>query len=148
MQRLPKHRSGLDAELVPRVLIIDDKVEILRSFSRMLRSCDVENAQGGAAAIEILEKKSNFDVVVLDLMMPLVDGQAVLAWMQEHAPHLRERVVLVTAGAFTERAITFLSSWTGVVLEKPVPLNTMRKQVAHLFHTSPGQPVPSMTAHR
>ncbi len=137
MQDIPHKIFPSDSvEEAPRVLLVDDEEEILRSFSRMLRSCDLQTAQGGAVAIQILEKRTDFDVVILDLMMPQTDGPAVLSWIQEHAPHLFDRVILVTAGAFTQRSFAFLTSWKGIVLEKPIRLNTIRRQVAQLFHRS------------
>ena len=62
--------TGSDA----RVLIVDDEPEILRAFARMLRSFDVECAEGGREGLEVLKRSDAFDVVVLDLMMPDVDG--------------------------------------------------------------------------
>jgi|GEM_PF-1930907 len=112
-----------------RVLIIDDEPEILRAFARMLRTCDVRCAEGGREGLEVLQDTDDFDVVVLDLMMPDVDGERVLQWMRDHAPHLVGKVLLITAGAFTQRSQAFLSTWAGDVLEKPIAVSTMRKKV-------------------
>lgn len=117
--------TGSDA----RVLIVDDEPEILRAFARMLRSFDVECAEGGREGLEVLKRSDAFDVVVLDLMMPDVDGEHVLDWMRENAPHLLSKVLLITAGAFTQRSRAFLSLWKGEVLEKPIAVSTLREKV-------------------
>lgn len=72
--------------------------------ARMLQreSIDTTLARDGREAIEILENSSAFDVVLLDLMMPRVDGFGVLQFVREHVPALLEKVVVMTA--FTSAA--------------------------------------------
>jgi DNA-binding NtrC family response regulator len=82
----------------PRALIIDDDDPIRTMLSMIVRhqGISVDTARDGVEAIERLNR-DDYDVVVLDLMMPRVDGYAVLAHMREHQPELLNCTILATA---------------------------------------------------
>jgi CheY-like chemotaxis protein len=67
---------------VRRILVVDDDPDVLQLFTRMLRVIDqglaVETASSGQEAIDRLER-GTFDLVLLDVVMPDVDGWQVLA---------------------------------------------------------------------
>jgi DNA-binding response OmpR family regulator len=82
----------------PRALIIDDDAPIRNMLSTIVRhqGISVDTARDGNEAIESLDR-DGYSVVVLDLMMPRVDGYAVLAHMREHQPDLLPCTILATA---------------------------------------------------
>lgn len=67
-----------------KVLIADDEVDFLESLSKVLkrRNIAVEKAFNGEEALNILSK-TKFDVIVLDLRMPVLDGLATLKKIRE-----------------------------------------------------------------
>jgi signal transduction histidine kinase/CheY-like chemotaxis protein len=85
---------------VERVLIVDDNPEIVRMFRRMLRSrvpfVECFEAYNGAEALELLHTKAP-SLVLLDLIMPVVDGQSVLNQMAADATLARIPVILISA---------------------------------------------------
>lgn len=89
------------------VLIADDDVMIRRMVAKVLErdGFEVDEAKDGAEAIEKCLAGS-FRVILLDLMMPRMDGGKVLEWMCRNRPELIARVVVMTAsiGATTEHA--------------------------------------------
>src|SRR4029077_21044170 len=82
----------------PRALIIDDDDPIRTMLSTIVRhlGISVDTARDGGEAIESLDR-DGYNVVVLDLMMPRVDGYAVLEHMREHQPELLPCTILATA---------------------------------------------------
>jgi DNA-binding response OmpR family regulator len=82
----------------PRALIIDDDDPIRTMLSTIVRhqGFRVDTARDGGEAIENLDR-DGYNVVVLDLMMPRVDGYAVLDHMREHQPQLLPCTILATA---------------------------------------------------
>jgi DNA-binding response OmpR family regulator len=82
----------------PRALIIDDDDPIRNMLSAVVRhqGIEVDTARDGIEAINSLDN-DGYSVVVLDLMMPRVDGYAVLAHMREHQPELLHCTILATA---------------------------------------------------
>ena len=83
-----------------RILVVDDSRMLRMGISRSLRRLGVqhiEEAADGMAALERLEREP-FDLMLLDMEMPLMDGLDVLARMQ-NSPQLRGLPVIVISGA-------------------------------------------------
>ncbi len=99
----PALRANLEAALaglgtpVRRVLIVDDSADALQLYSRMLRACDerleVTTADTGAGALARLQAERP-DLVLLDIMLPDIDGWQVLAAKQQKA-ELRDIPVII-----------------------------------------------------
>lgn len=90
--------------LVRRILVIDDDPNTLRLFERMIHSGPrryrVQKLVEGAQAIEVM-RRSQPDAVILDLLMPDVDGYAILADMRRD-PRLRAIPVIVVSARGAE----------------------------------------------
>jgi DNA-binding response OmpR family regulator len=82
----------------PRALIVDDDDPIRLMLSRIVErhSFVVETARDGQEAIERL-RDNCYRLIVLDLMMPRVDGYAVLQYMKEHKPESLSRTIIASA---------------------------------------------------
>jgi DNA-binding response OmpR family regulator len=82
----------------PRVLVADDEDAIRMLVGRMLRRSGFEpiEAQDGQHAIETLDA-DRFDAVVLDLMMPRVDGFGVVEHLIATKPWMIEKTIVMTA---------------------------------------------------
>ena len=82
----------------PRALIIDDDDPIRMMLSTIVRhqGISVDTARDGGEAIESLDR-DGYNLVVLDLMMPRIDGYAVLEHMREHHSDLLPCTILATA---------------------------------------------------
>jgi len=81
-----------------RALIVDDDEPIRSMLATIVKHhgfC-VETASDGDQAIASIAR-DGFDVVLLDLMMPRVDGWAVLRYMQQHRPDLVPHTIIATA---------------------------------------------------
>lgn len=77
------------------VLVVDDEEVIRRGYARTLAGagCDVATAWDGKAALDALEHHP-FDVVLLDLRMPEMDGMTVLRTIRQKWPD--SEVVIIT----------------------------------------------------
>jgi CheY-like chemotaxis protein len=81
----------------PFVLLADDNEATCTLITALLQAdFVVDVASDGDEAIEKL-KSRQYAAILLDLLMPLVDGYAVLAFLKEHHPGLLRRVLVVTA---------------------------------------------------
>src|SRR5207245_2684504 len=81
-----------------RALVVDDDDPIRKMLATLvaLHGFDVETARDGAEAIERLDE-DGFTLVVLDLMMPRVDGYAVLPHIKESQPGLLRCTILASS---------------------------------------------------
>ena len=88
-------------EQVQRVLIVDDDPNVRNILATALRqkALSIDEAENGRDAIEKLHENT-YAVVLLDLMMPHVDGFAVLDAIKTDIPN--PPVVLVVTGASRE----------------------------------------------
>ena len=105
-----------------KVLLVDDEERILQSFAKGLESIgwDVETARSGGDALRAVEE-SQPDVVVTDLVMPEMDGLALLAEVRKRAPNLP--VVIFTGHGTVETAVRAMKSGAFDYISKPFNLD-------------------------
>jgi CheY-like chemotaxis protein len=84
----------------PRVLVADDDPSIRQLVCTIVKreGFAVDCAADGVEAIEYLEKHP-YSVILLDLMMPRLDGFGVIKWLKEHEPEDKPVVLVITAYA-------------------------------------------------
>lgn len=81
-----------------RILVADDDLMIRKMVARILEreGYQVDQAKDGAEAIEKCSETS-YRVILLDMMMPRLDGMKVIEWLEEHRPQMVARVLVMTA---------------------------------------------------
>ncbi|HET7435517.1 MAG TPA: response regulator [Thermoanaerobaculia bacterium] len=81
-----------------RVLVVDDEPAIRGLVAKIVERAGlpVETARDGADAIEKIEER-DFSVIVVDLMMPNVDGYALVEYLRTR-PGRRPAIIVVSAG--------------------------------------------------
>jgi CheY-like chemotaxis protein len=84
-----------------RILVVDDEAAVrsLMQVTLSLAGYDVTEAGGGEEALALLEKHP-YDLVVLDIMMPVTDGYEVLARLRAMKNRSHTPVIVVTAKGF------------------------------------------------
>lgn len=115
------------------ILIVDDDPSILDMHTRVVRAavtdCRTLQANNGRRALEVMRAEQPA-LVLLDLMMPELDGMGVLAAMQED-PRLRGiPVIVLTAQTLTDPEMTQLNQGVAAVLEKG--LFTVEETLGHI----------------
>ena len=106
-----------------QVLIVDDEEELRRSLRSILQnvlpaySISISEAEDGQHALEKV-KKSQFDLVLMDVRMPRMSGLEALDAIKEHDP--RTFVVIMTAHSNLSDAVTAIKSGAFDYIEKPV----------------------------
>jgi DNA-binding NtrC family response regulator len=102
-----------------KILIVDDEPVVRQSFSRILSGerCTAVTAESGAAALQCLEQDS-FDLVLLDLRMPGMDGLSLLREIKRRWPEVE--VVVVTGYAALDTIKASLALGAFDYLAKPV----------------------------
>ncbi|SFN32407.1 EAL domain-containing protein [Marinobacter pelagius] len=84
----PEHADQTPSQGFPaRLLVVDDEPRLLSSLASLLRSqgYEVTEAEGGERACELIDQQS-FDLALLDLRMPGVDGFEVMAELSRKQP--------------------------------------------------------------
>jgi DNA-binding NtrC family response regulator len=100
-----------------RVLVVDDKENMLKLFAKILgEGYELTTAADGARALALVAAEL-FDVVVTDIRMPGADGFAVLRAVKARSPDTE--VVMMTAYAAVEDAVLAIKEGAYDYLQKP-----------------------------
>lgn len=114
----------------PTILVVDDNrdnVEILSSFLES-RGYNVVRAEDGKTALAKVEEVSPA-LVLLDVMMPGMDGWQVCRTIKRHPEHGSTRVVMVTAKGGFEDKFEGMRSGADDYIVKPVDLAELAEKV-------------------
>ena len=125
--------TGVPMSLERKALVVDDDISIRLLVSRILERANfqVDVARDGAEAIEHL-KRDDYAFIVLDLMMPRVDGATVIRYMKEHFPSKLPNTLVVSA--FGAKAVESVSPPVGRFLEKPFDVTTLLNHAAECYY--------------
>jgi DNA-binding NtrC family response regulator len=107
-----------------RLLIVDDEVKLLDSISRRLemRDFDVTKASNGQEALDAA-REATFDVALLDLKMPGLNGQAVLEILKKEHKYLE--VIILTGHGSVDSAVECTKLGAFDYLPKPYKLEEL-----------------------
>ena len=116
-----------------RTLIVDDEAELRKSVTAILLGTFPEldfqfsEAETGKEAVEKVKSES-FDLVLMDVKMPEMNGLEALAKIKEHDP--RTFVVIMTAHSNLNDAVTAIKDGAYDYLEKPVRPDILQKIIS------------------
>jgi signal transduction histidine kinase/CheY-like chemotaxis protein len=113
------------------VLVVDDDVRNIFAITAGLEShhMRVRYAESGAAAIEILQSAESFDVVLMDVMMPEMDGFEAIRRIRRIDRHAHLPIIVLTAKAMARAREECLKSGASDYLAKPVDLDQLRSML-------------------
>jgi DNA-binding response OmpR family regulator len=123
----------------PTVLIVDDEPDILEMVGLLLESEGYRTmkADGGQAALDVVARES-VDLILLDIMMPELDGHEVLDRLRTDAPDGGPLVVMLTARNDLEAIARSLKSGADGFVAKPFDLDSLLELVAARLRGGPG----------
>ncbi|MCW1887211.1 response regulator [Luteolibacter flavescens] len=119
-----------------KVLVVDDEPTLRLGFSYALAEHDTETAAGGREAL-IRIGEQDFDVVILDLRMPDIDGLQVIEMLRRQDNPLP--VVLCSAALTPSSALRAITGNVVDFLLKPVRPAELRGVIEHVLN--PGEDV-------
>ena len=107
-----------------RILVVDDEPEIRKSLSGVLEDEGylAEAVESGEACLDVLRSGGGFELILLDIWLPGLDGMEVLARIQEIAPAERPVVVVISGHGSIESAVKATKLGAFDFLEKPLSI--------------------------
>lgn len=103
----------------PRLLIVDDEIDMLKLLKRSVAAdldCQIETALSGEEALHLTEQKP-FDLALVDIRMPGMDGIELLERIKQLDPWLT--VVMMTAHGIIELAVESIKKGAYDFITKP-----------------------------
>jgi len=117
-----------------RVLVVDDNFVNVRLLEELLKSAsyEVATAMNGEAALEKIAQ-SRPDIVLLDVMMPGMDGYEVCRRIRQNEKTARLPVIMVTALDKESDRETALAAGANEFLSKPVEDNLLLPAIRRIL---------------
>ncbi|HYE93773.1 MAG TPA: response regulator [Terriglobales bacterium] len=133
--RMPVQRSGAEAEVPPKILIVDDDAALLDTLWEALTwdsRYKVEVAQDG---YEGLIKVGSFapNLLVLDIRMPGLNGFQVCRRVKADPATRETRILAITGHGGNHTREQILEAGADGFLEKPIRLDDLQNEVARLL---------------
>ncbi len=110
-----------------RILIVDDDLGVLKSVRANLqaRGCETLTAMDGAEALQVIEKELP-DLIILDIMMPKMDGFEVCRRVREWS---QTPIIMLSARRDVEEKVKCLDSGADDYMTKPFGVNELIARV-------------------
>jgi signal transduction histidine kinase/ActR/RegA family two-component response regulator len=111
------------ASLVGRkALVVDDDIRNVFALTSLLERCDIEviSTQSGQEGVDILQATPDIDIVLMDIMMPIMDGYATMRAMRKLTPSDDLPIVAVTASAESGERQRCIDAGATAYVTKPV----------------------------
>ncbi len=134
-EKLPVATGGDGAAAQPaaqikRILVVDDDKNI-RAFSKMILHREgyaCEEAEDGAKGLEIV-CRTPFDLVLLDIQMPNMNGLTALKEMRQSCPNPNLKIIMFSGDADSDELAKLLASGADDFLQKPFSIIQFRSRV-------------------
>ena len=119
---LKERRDAAEVIAGKKVLIVDDDVWNIFALTSVLESygVDVVYAENGKDGIETLERNPDVDVVLMDVMMPEMDGYETMRHIRNDPAHKKLPIIAITAKALKEDKEKCIEAGASDYLPKPV----------------------------
>jgi CheY-like chemotaxis protein len=120
------------------ILIVDDDVRNTFALVSYLESLDmnIHTAEHGMAALDMLQKNDQIEMVLMDIMMPVMDGYEAMRKMKENRITADIPVIAVTARAMKGDREKCLEAGASDYISKPVNLAALLEKMERLISVS------------
>lgn len=105
-----------------RILLVDDDVRNIYALTALLEryNCTVMTAENGEEAMKILASEHAFDLIIMDMMMPVMDGYEATRRIKEDPLLQNIPVIALTAKAMPEDREKCMNAGADSYISKPV----------------------------
>ncbi|MCB2170370.1 MAG: response regulator [Deltaproteobacteria bacterium] len=114
--------------MTERVLLVDDEEEYLEIMSERMqaRDIDVTTSTSAREALDMIATDS-FDAVIMDFMMPEMNGIEALKAIKEKNPEMQ--IILLTGHATVEKTVEAMKAGAMDLIEKPADLDALSEKI-------------------
>ena len=126
--------SNLNIDILnkKKVLIVDDDIKNIFVLSSALQEHDmvISHAKNGREALDFLEENNDIDIVLMDIMMPVMNGYEAMEAIRKDDKLKHLPIIAVTAKAMTKDKQDALNSGADDYLTKPIDLEKLTNLMA------------------
>ncbi|MFA7089294.1 MAG: two-component regulator propeller domain-containing protein [Bacteroidales bacterium] len=126
--------SATDGEFDYTVLVVEDNLELLNFLTVNLgRLYDIVTAHNGKEALERLDDTRIIDVIVSDILMPVMDGIDFCKAVRSEPMYCHIPIILLTAQTDIRSKTLGLDYGADVFIEKPFSMEFLKAQIASII---------------
>ncbi len=118
-----------------RILIIDDNAKLIADALPMY-GYEVEVAKDGLLGLKILDENSDFDLILLDVVMPNLDGWETLKTIRQNEKTLHIPIIMLTSVSDANKQISGLKFGADDYIVKPFVLPNLLARIEALLRRS------------
>ncbi len=121
------HHNKEDIFKGKKILIVDDDVRNIYALASILGNEEIEiiSAENGKDAINILQKNPSLDLILMDIMMPEMDGYEAMAKIRQNEKYKNIPIIALTAKAMKGDRQKCINAGANDYLSKPVDLDKL-----------------------
>lgn len=114
--------------MTEKVLLVDDEEDFLEIMAERMtaRNMDVHTCTTAEEALAKI-RAENYDAIILDFMMPGMDGMSALKEIKAKSPE--SQIILLTGHATIEKSVEAMKLGATDFLEKPADLEALEKKI-------------------
>ena len=118
---------------MPRILIVDDEVKLVKKLKKLLENdgYKIETAANGLEALDIINKPTQIDVVISDIRMEKMDGLTFLKEIQQK--NLDLGVIMITGYGNMDTYLDSVYFGAFEYMQKPLNYETLLKTINRLL---------------
>ncbi len=105
-----------------KILIVDDDMRNVFALTKVLeeRGMNVLKAENGKMALDIVNKENDIDLILMDIMMPVMDGYETIRKIREQNKFIDLPIIALTAKAMKQDREKCISAGANDYLSKPI----------------------------
>ena len=110
-----------------RILIVDDDMRNVFALAKVLNDKGIHTikAENGIKALEVLEQRKDVDLVLMDIMMPVMDGYETMEKIREQSCFSKLPIIALTAKAMQRDKDACIAAGANDYLTKPVDIDRL-----------------------
>ena len=116
-----------------RILVVDDDPVTQKIICRQLKAYQVEVAENGARALAIMDTQPAFDLIILDVVMPVISGLRLCKILRQRFQPFELPILLITVPSQMKDVVNGLEAGANDFLTKPVVGHELIARVKNLL---------------
>jgi len=122
-----RYPAGFDRIRNAKILVAEDEVMNQFLIKKILEpeGFQITIVNNGAGCIDILKKGNNFDLILMDIQMPEMDGFIATIYIRKVLNNNNIKIIGVSANAFIETQEQILSGGMNDFISKPINVNKL-----------------------